>query len=155
MTDVQMSQRDRRINERLIHGRQVLRQWKKVSITVAVVSVMVLCALLAQRHIESGKIAILRERSEAILRAMRDVRTAPPYDRSAGVVYSPSMWKITQVEVIGIRGHVLAAIDHPDADGVPGTMVWELRFSDTTDLGWSCTSIITVGTWFDEDGWRR
>lgn len=111
--------------------------------------------ILIQRYLHGVDLDILRERSDKILHALRERQAPPAYYQGAEVVYSPPSWVITRVDTAGTRGHVLATVDNPSAEGVAGTMVWELRFSRNSSAEWTCTAIVTIGAWSDEDGWWK
>lgn len=155
MNGEQASQHDRRVVARQAHDRQMARQWRVVLLVTVGVVVVAAGTILLQRYYHGVDLAILRERSEKILQALRDRQMPPSYYQGAEVVYSPPSWVITGVDTAGTRGHVLATIDNPSAEGVAGTMVWELRFSLNTSAEWTCTAIITIGAWSDEDGWWK
>ena len=154
MSGVPLSQHDRRGLARLAQDRWLFRQWQMAVLVMVVVVLGAGIIVLARRYSHGVAVDLLRERSEVILQAMRDRRPPPPYNHSADIVYSPPSWTITAADVMGTRGHVRATIDNPSAEGVPDTLVWELRFSEINGTGWTCTSIVAVGPWFDDEGWR-
>ncbi len=153
MKEAPLSQHDRRVQARQAHDRQMARQWRVVLLVAVGVVVVAAGTILLQRYQQKVDHDILRERGDKILQALRERRMPPSYYQGFEVIYAPPSWVITKVDTAGTRGHVLATIDNPSAEGVAGTMIWELRFSRNTSTEWTCTAIITIGAWSDEDGW--
>ena len=101
--------------------------------------------------------ALLRERTDAILGALRNQQGAPSYDQSGVTTPLTAGWTITGIDVVGWRGRTLVALAAAPDSATSAHATWELRWTKRTVGGWTCREILNVDQVVDYDplGWQK